>query len=598
MVAAASLTLAAIHGLVWFRQRSALASLMFCLMATSTAGMAACELWMMSVQSPHEYDKALQCFNVLRWLITLSMVGFVHYYLGTGRKWLALSVCGLRTVGLFLNFTLTPNIYYSSISELRQIRFLGQSVTIVEGTPNPLMFVGQFSLILLAVYLVDATARGYKAGVRRSLVVGTSMLVFVMALSIQTFFVLWQSMDTPIIASLFFVGIVATMGLELSNDMVRAAILANNLQNREYELHRERQLTDAIFESAPGMLYLHSRDGQIVRWNSQYEKNTGYSSEEAKSMKAEELFRPEDLPKLNRSWDRAFSKGSVELEVDLIRKDRTSVRHFFTMVRVEVRGKPHLVGIGIDLSSQRALAIETAHRNEEMAQLAQMASMSELSSSLAHELNQPLAIILSNAQAAQRLLSHESPDMRELREILDDIVSADIRAADVIKKLRTILSRGEPALEEVEPVDLFEKALALAQTDLESANVVITKKIANNLPIFHADRIPVEQVILNLIKNACDAMEDNDPSSRHLHLSCKKDTGFLQFSVQDNGCGLPEDPDRIFDAFHSTKPSGLGLGLAISRTIIRAHGGQLWAEPSEKRGAIFHFNIPLDSFNS
>lgn len=86
------------------------------------------------------------------------------------------------------------------------------------------------------------------------------------------------------------------MGLELSNDMVRAAMLANNLQNREYELHRERQLTDAIFESAPGMLYLHSRDGQIVRWNSQYEKNTGYSGEEAMSMKAEDLFRPEDLP--------------------------------------------------------------------------------------------------------------------------------------------------------------------------------------------------------------------------------------------------------------------------------------------------------------
>jgi len=598
MVAAASLTLAAIHGLIWFRQRSALASLMFCLMATSTAGMAACELWMMGVQSPHEYDKALQCFNVLRWLITLSMVGFVHYYLGTGRKWLALSVCGVRTVGLFLNFTLTPNIYYSSISELRQIRFLGQSVTIVEGTPNPLMFIGQFSLVLLAVYLVDATARGHKLGIHRSLVVGTSMLVFVLALSIQTFFVLWESMDTPIVASLFFMGIVATMGLELSNDMVRAAILANNLQNREYELHRERQLTDAIFESAPGMLYLHSRDGQIVRWNSQYEKNTGYSSEEAKNMKAEELFRSEDLPKLNRSWDRAFSKGSVELEVDLIRKDGTPVRHFFTMVRVEVRGKPHLVGIGIDLSSQRALAIETAHRNEEMAQLAQMASMSELSSSLAHELNQPLAIILSNAQAAQRILSHESPDKHELKEILDDIVSADIRAADVIKKLRTILSRGEPALEEVEPADLFDKALAIAQTELESANVMITKKIANNLPIFYADRIPVEQVILNLIKNACDAMENNDPSSRHLHLSCKQDTGFLQFSVKDNGCGLPEDPDRIFDAFHSTKPSGLGLGLAISRTIIRAHGGQLWAEPSEKRGTIFHFTIPLDSFNS
>jgi signal transduction histidine kinase len=196
-------------------------------------------------------------------------------------------------------------------------------------------------------------------------------------------------------------------------------------------------------------------------------KLCGYSNEETKRMKAGDLFRPEDLPKLNRSWDRAFSKGSDEIVVDLIRKDGMSIRHLFTMVRVEIRGKTHLVGIGVDLSSQRALAIETAHHNEEMAQLAQMASMSELSSSIAHELNQPLTIILSNAQAAQRLLTHENPDIKELREILDDIVSADIRAADVIKKLRTILSRGEPALEQVEPLDLFDKALSLAQADVE-----------------------------------------------------------------------------------------------------------------------------------
>ena len=268
------------------------------------------------------------------------------------------------------------------------------------------------------------------------------------------------------------------------------------------------------------------------------------------------------------------------------------------MVRVEIRGKPHLVGIGVDLSSQRALAIETAHHNEEMAQLAQMASMSELSSSIAHELNQPLTIILSNAQAAQRLLTHEKPDIKELREILDDIVSADIRAADVIKKLRSILSRGEPALEQVEPLDLFDKALSLAQADVDASGVLISKKIASHLPQLYADRIPVEQVLLNIIKNACDAMQDTDPTSRQITLSCKQDMGFIQFSVQDNGCGLPEEVERIFDAFHSTKPSGLGLGLAISRTIIRAHGGQLWAEPAKDRGAIFHFNLPLDISSS
>jgi hypothetical protein len=257
-----------------------------------------------------------------------------------------------------------------------------------------------------------------------------------------------------------------------------------------------------------------------------------------------------------------------------------------------------LVGIGVDLSSQRALAIESAHHNEEMAQLAQMASMSELSSSIAHELNQPLTIILSNAQAAQRLLTHEKPDIKELQEILDDIVSADIRAADVIKKLRTILSRGEPTLELVDPMDLFDNAISLAQADVDASGVFISKKIASNLPQLYADRIPVEQVLLNLIKNACDAMEGTAPPSRHLSLSCKKDSGFIQFSVQDNGCGLPEDFGRIFDAFHSTKPSGLGLGLAISRTIIRAHGGQLWAEPAKDRGAIFHFTLPLDASNS
>lgn len=598
MVASASLTLAAIHGFVWFRQRNALASLMFCLMATSTAGMAACELWMMNVQTPHQYNHALQFFNVLRWVITISMVGFVHYYLGTGRKWLAIAICGLRTIGLLLNFTLTPNVYYSSITEMRKISFLGQSVTIVEGTPNPLMFVGQLSLILLAVYLVDATARAHRERIHRSLVVGTSMLVFVMALSVQTYLVLWESMDSPITASLFFMGIVATMGLELSNDMVRAAILASNLQTREYELHRERQLTDAIFESAPGMLYLHARDGQIVRWNSQHEKITGYSSEETKQMKTDELFRPEDHSKLHRCWDRAFSKGTDELEVDLIRKDGQAVPHFFKMVRVEIRGKAHLVGIGIDLSARQAQAIETAHHNEEMAQLAQMASMSELSSSLAHELNQPLTIILSNAQAAQRILTQRAPDMQELRDILDDIVNADIRAADVIKKLRSILSRGEPALEQVEPADLFEKALALAQADVVASGVLVIKKIPKDLPVLYADRIPLEQVILNIIKNACDAMEDTPTDSRRMTLSCKQETGFIQFTVQDSGCGLPEDAERIFDAFHSTKPTGLGLGLAISRTIIRAHGGQLWAERAEDRGTRFHFNLPLDATHS
>lgn len=593
MVAATSLTLAAVHGFVWLRQRDALSSLMFCLMATGTAGMAGSELAMMNAQTVEAYGNALQWFNLPLWLMTVSLVGFVHFYLGSGRLWLAASVCGLRTLGLVLNFSLHPNVYYTSISEVRRISFLGQNVTVADGIPNPLMLIGQVSLLLLAVYLVDATFRGYREGnYRRSLSVGMSMLFFVLALSMQTILVLWDVIDAPIVASLFFLGIIAAMGAELSNDMIRSARLANDLQIRENELRRERELTDAIFESAPGMLYLHSRDGRIVRWNSQHEKITGYANEETKDMRVESLFKEEDLPKLEEAWDRAFSKGANEIELDLIRKNGQAVRYFFTAVRVEIYGKPHLVGIGIDVSTQRAISREAAKQREEVAHLARMASMSELSSSLAHELNQPLAIILSNAQAAQRLLSSETPDLKEVRDILDDIVTADIRAADVIKRLRAILRRGEPVLEPVAPAELFTKALQLTKAEVESAHVIVNQRHSQKLPVIPADRIPVEQVLVNLIKNACDAMANNGSRDKTITLSCINEGASLRFSIRDNGCGLPENVDQIFEAFHSTKPNGLGLGLTICQTIIRAHGGRLWVEPNKSHGATFHFTLP------
>jgi PAS domain S-box-containing protein len=419
-----------------------------------------------------------------------------------------------------------------------------------------------------------------------------SMLFFVLALSMQTILVLWDVIDAPIVASLFFLGIIAAMGAELSNDMIRSARLANDLQIRENELRRERELTDAIFESAPGMLYLHSRDGRIVRWNSQHEKITGYANEETKEMRVESLFKEEDLPKLEEAWDRAFSKGANEIELDLIRKDGQAVRYFFTAVRVEIYGKPHLVGIGIDVSTQRAISREAAKQREEVAHLARMASMSELSSSLAHELNQPLAIILSNAQAAQRLLSSETPDLKEVRDILDDIVTADIRAADVIKRLRAILRRGEPVLEPVAPAELFTKALQLTKAEVESAHVIVNQRHSQKLPVIPADRIPVEQVLVNLIKNACDAMANNGSRDKTITLSCINEGASLRFSIRDNGCGLPENLDQIFEAFHSTKPNGLGLGLTICQTIIRAHGGRLWVEPNKSHGATFHFTLP------
>lgn len=594
MTAAASLTLAGVHGSLWLRQRSQMASLMFCIMATATAGMAGCELWAMNLTDMESYAHALQWYNLMRWLVTLALVGFIHFYLGSGRPWLEWTVCGLRTLSLLVNFAFSPLVYYTSIEELVRIRFMGSEVTVVEGIPNPLSIIGQVSLLVLAAYLVDATWRSSYRNHRPGAVrVGLSAVFFIIALSLQMMFALWGFIDMPIVASLFFAGIIVVMGLELSQDMLRAAKLAEDLKTREIELRMERELMDAMFESAPGMLYLQSSKGQMVRWNSQHERVTGYSNSETAQMNAQDFCTEPERDVLNQARERAFANGGNEVEFDLARKDGTTARHFFRMVPVEVAGDPHLVGIGIDVSSQRALAAETERQRERMAHIARVASVSELSSSLAHEINQPLAIILSNAQAAQRLMAHEKPDLLELREILEDIVSADIRAADVIKRLRSILRQGKPVLETVSPHSLFDQALRMAQPDLKSAAIEVLRRHSKKLPLIQADKIPIEQVLLNLIKNACEAMEDNGSRARSLSLICVNEGSWLRFSIKDNGHGLQGSEQKIFEAFHTTKPNGLGLGLTICQTIINAHGGKLWAESNKIHGATFHFQLPI-----
>lgn len=594
MTAAASLTLAVVHGSLWLRQRSQMSSLMFCIMATATAGMAGCELWAMNLTDMESYAHALQWYNLMRWLVTLALVGFIHYYLGSGRSWLEWTVCGLRTLSLLVNFVFSPLVYYTSIEELVRIRFIGAEVTVVEGIPNPLSIIGQVSLLVLAAYLVDATWRSshreHRPGAIR---VGLSAVFFVIALSLQMMFALWGFIDMPIVASLFFAGIIVVMGFELSQDMLRAAKLAEDLKTREIELRMERGLMDAMFESAPGMLYLQTRQGQMVRWNSQHERVTGYSNSETGKMNALDFCTEAERDILNQAREHAFTNGGNEVEFDMARRDGSTARHFFRMVPVKVAEEPHLVGIGIDVSSQRALATETERERERMAHIARVASVSELSSSLAHEINQPLAIILSNAQAAQRLMAHEKPDFVELREILEDIVTADIRAADVIKRLRSILRQGKPVLESVSPHSLFDQALRMAQPDLRSASIEVLRKHSKKLPIIQADKIPIEQVLLNLIKNACEAMEDNGSRAKSLSLMCINEGIWLRFSIKDNGHGLRGGEQKIFEAFHTTKPNGLGLGLTICQTIINAHGGKLWAEANKGHGATFHFQLPL-----
>ena len=222
--------------------------------------------------------------------------------------------------------------------------------------------------------------------------------------------------------------------------------------------------------------------------------------------------------------------------------------------------------------------------------------MGELSGALAHELNQPLTAILSNAQAAQRLLAKSPVDLDEVREILSDISNDDRRAGDIINRLRVLMKKeGKAKLVPLNLNDLANDVLELAHSELVERNVALATRLAPGLPDIHGDRVQLQQVLLNLIMNACEAMSDTDSGDRRLAVSTARDgDSNLQLTIVDRGPGISSDVvDRIFEPFVTTKAQGLGLGLSICRSIVAAHGGRLWVANNPDRGASFFVSLPI-----
>ena len=254
---------------------------------------------------------------------------------------------------------------------------------------------------------------------------------------------------------------------------------------------------------------------------------------------------------------------------------------------------PRILGVSMDITRQKQAGAEAQLQREELAHLSRVATLSALSGSLAHELSQPLTSILSNAQAGQRFMSQDPPDLVELRAILADIVSEDRRAGEIIERLRTMLRRGEVALQPVSVNESLEELLRLTRSDLIARGVSVSNLTTGDLPPAMTDRVQLQQVLLNLIVNACDAMESNPPEDRNLTLTTFIAQNEMRIGVLDCGVGLPDDVETLFQPFHTTKDGGLGMGLSICRTLVTSHGGRLWAERRAERGAAFYVALPL-----
>jgi len=247
----------------------------------------------------------------------------------------------------------------------------------------------------------------------------------------------------------------------------------------------------------------------------------------------------------------------------------------------------------MDITRQKQARMEAQLQREELAHLSRVASLSALSGSLAHELGQPLGSILSNAQAGQRFMSQDAPDLAEVRAILADIVGANRRAVEIIDRLRTMLRRGEVLLQPVSVQESLDELLRIARSDLIARGISVSNLTTGDIPPAMTDRVQLQQVLLNLIVNACDAMASNRSEDRTLTLTTSIAQNEVRIGVLDCGVGLPDDVETLFQPFHSTKADGLGMGLSICRTLVTSHGGRLWAERRDERGAAFYVALPL-----
>jgi C4-dicarboxylate-specific signal transduction histidine kinase len=313
-----------------------------------------------------------------------------------------------------------------------------------------------------------------------------------------------------------------------------------------------------------------------------------------------ERIHPEDRAAVSQTFTNALQDPvGYEIEFRVVLRDG-QLRWIASRGRAEFArtGKLLLVrGVSLDITARKKAELEAQQQRKEVAHLSRVTMLGELSGALAHELNQPLTAILSNAQAAQRFLGQDSVDLDELRAILQDIVDEDKRAGEVIRRLRALLSTGETQRQSADVNELVSEVFKLLRSDLANQGVRLQAELAPNLPSVNADRVQLQQVLINLVMNACDAMGEVAANDRRVIVRTELAAGVgVLVSVIDHGYGIPtEHIEKVFESFFTTKTHGMGLGLSICRSIVTAHGGRLWAENNPDRGASFHFWVPLDT---
>jgi len=371
-------------------------------------------------------------------------------------------------------------------------------------------------------------------------------------------------------------------------------------QARARQLQQQEKKFREAVETMPALAFVALRDGYRTFLNRGWMEYTGLTLQQASGYDWQAAFHPDDRERVVDAWRRSAPAGArFEYEARLRRHDG-EYRWFETRVAPLRNKRGDVVkwcGVATDIEDRKRAEQEREKLRQleaELAHLNRVSMMGELTASIAHEVNQPLAGVVSNASAGLRWLGGSVPNLEEVREGLRRIVRDGKRAGEVIVRIRAMTTRTTAPRERLDLNQTIGEVLVLVGDAAKKDRVFIRTEFADDLAPVAGDRVQLQQVVLNLIMNAIEAMSSVIDRPRELVITTRNtDADQVQVTVEDSGPGIdPDKIDKIFDSFYTTKPGGMGMGLSISRSILQAHGGRLWATPKDGPGTVFYFSIP------
>jgi PAS domain S-box-containing protein len=404
-----------------------------------------------------------------------------------------------------------------------------------------------------------------------------------------------STLGTAGIAAVTFI----VLGLALLTSWMDKRFAAQTLELQEQKLKQsERYLAEAQRLTHTGSWVWRVAGGEALHLSDEWYRINGFDPQAGMPTWEERLQRvhPEDRAKWQGVIERAIGQRSdYEMEYRILLPGGT-VKHIHTVGHPVLNASGDLVqfvGSSMDISASKRAEEALRQAQADLAHVNRVTTMGELTASLAHELNQPIAAAVTNANTCLRWLTRDHPDVEEARAAAMRIVKDGTRAADIISRIRLAFTKDTPQPELVDVNEVIREMIVLLDGETRRYSISVRTELAAHLPQVMGDRVQLQQVLMNLMVNGIDAMKDVDGTRELAIKSRRADNEEVVVSVTDSGVGLPpQQVDEIFNAFFTTKPRGTGMGLRISRSIIESHGGRLWAADNSPRGASFHFALP------